>query len=85
MEGEKKYLEANRIRNRKNYWLHHEEQKEIGRQKRAKFYREHHASEKIKGCIRYYRKKGDMDKVMELEEQLITVLEAENQPSEPSG
>jgi hypothetical protein len=80
METEKKYLEANRIRNKTNYWLHHEEQKEIGRLKRAKYYKEHHDVEKVKGLLRYYRKKGDENKVKELEERLIGILEAENSP-----
>jgi len=51
------------------------EQKKVNRRK---YYNENKDIEKLRCLIRYYKKKDDNQKVTELEERLVGLLEAKN-------
>jgi hypothetical protein len=55
------------------------QQKKINRRK---YYAENKDIESLRNLIRYYKKKDDTQKVTELEERLVGLLEAKNEEEE---
>jgi len=73
-------LAANRERNRRNYWEHHDEEKVKGREKREKYYYQHRETEKAKALARYYVKTG---RQLEAEKILAALHSPDPEPPVP--
>ena len=69
----RKETEHDKMNERRMKYYNENKEKEIARM--TNYYHQNREEKIVKGMIRYYKKKDDMEKVRELEQRLIGILE----------
>jgi hypothetical protein len=71
-------IEIRRARYRERYQANLEVMREQKKINRRKYYAENKEIESLKSRIRYFKKKDDTERVIQLEQELVGLLEAKN-------